>query len=78
MVKVKYRGKGGYPIEARIANKVLVVGEEYEVSSVIVGGFYTEVFLKGVGTQLCFNHALFEKSPEIEGIISRGLGTYDV
>ena len=58
--KVKFTGQGGYDSEIQHAQKVFIVGEEYECDGVDVGGYMSYYHIVGYGW---FNTILFEDSP---------------
>ena len=70
MFKVKYTGKGGYQSEKDSADKLLSVGEWYDVESVDVGSFGTYLRLFGFDNKT-FNSALFEESEDVDKEISK-------
>ena len=57
--KVIYKGNGGYAYHKETGDKYLTVGNAYEVSYTDVGGWHTDVYLKGFET-VPFNSVLFE------------------
>lgn len=62
--KVIYTGTGGYPMHKEIANKHLVVGNTYIVEGIEVGGWHTDVYLRGFGS-VRFNSVMFEDVEEL-------------
>ncbi|MBQ0111551.1 MAG: hypothetical protein KBT03_00305 [Bacteroidales bacterium] len=58
-MKIKFTGRGGYPLEVVHAKEILTIGEYYEISRVAVDRCYTDVYLKGF--DLPFNSCLFEE-----------------
>lgn len=57
-LKLKFTGKGGYELDNIEANKILTVGETYEVTDVEVSSWNTNIKL--VGFDRTFNSVMFE------------------
>ena len=62
--RVIYTGKGGYDYHRETANNHLTVGNTYEVYFTDVGGWHTDVYLKGFET-IPFNSVMFEDVEEL-------------
>lgn len=63
MYKVKYIGEGGFQIERDHANKVFVVGQEYEVIGGSIYSWSSEFVLAGIDGS--WNTTLFDTGFDI-------------